>query len=158
MFSPGIVILWMSRLSLAPFFDLWLGSIDSAKCLLHSLILTHRTRVSLLLYLARERGEAMLCFLCFASVATQHEVTSAWRPLHSFSDLNFVVQDTFAFVVPLAAMHMLLWPLCNEMRGVNYRQVVSEAMHEDLIPVRWNDVRWGQLSSHRGVWQKSELN
>ena len=30
---------------------------------------------------------------------------------------------------------------CNEMRGVNYRQMVSEAVHEDSIPVRWNDVR-----------------
>ena len=32
-------------------------------------------------------------------------------------------------------------PDCNEMRGVNYRQMVSKAMHKDLIPVRWNDVR-----------------
>ena len=31
--------------------------------------------------------------------------------------------------------------LCNEMRGVNYRQMVSKAAHKDLVPVRWNDVR-----------------
>ena len=30
---------------------------------------------------------------------------------------------------------------CNEMRGVNYRQMVSKAVHEDLVPVRWNDLR-----------------
>ena len=30
---------------------------------------------------------------------------------------------------------------CNEMRGVNYRQMVSKAAHKDLILVRWNDVR-----------------
>ena len=30
---------------------------------------------------------------------------------------------------------------CNEMRGVNYRQMVSKAAHKDLIPVRRNDVR-----------------
>ena len=30
---------------------------------------------------------------------------------------------------------------CNEMRGVNYRQMVSKAVHKDLVPVRWNDVR-----------------
>ena len=30
---------------------------------------------------------------------------------------------------------------CNEMRGVNYRQMVSAAAHKDLNPVRWNDVR-----------------
>ena len=41
---------------------------------------------------------------------------------------------------------------CNEIRGVNYRQMVSDVTHKDLVPVRWNDVRWGQLSSHCGVW------
>ena len=30
---------------------------------------------------------------------------------------------------------------CNEMRGVNYRQMVSKAAHKDLVHVRWNDVR-----------------
>ena len=30
---------------------------------------------------------------------------------------------------------------CNEMRGVNYRQMVSKAVHKDLVHVRWNDVR-----------------
>ena len=52
----------------------------------------------------------------------------------------------------------LITTTCKEMRGVDYRQMVSKAAHKDLVPARWNDVRWDQLSSHRGVWQKSEPN
>ena len=32
---------------------------------------------------------------------------------------------------------------CNEIRGVNYRQMVSDVTHKDLVPVRWNDVSVG---------------
>ena len=32
-------------------------------------------------------------------------------------------------------------PDCNEIRGVNYRQMVSDVAHKDLVPVRWNNVR-----------------
>ena len=30
---------------------------------------------------------------------------------------------------------------CSEIRGVNYWQMVSDVVHEDLVPARWNDVR-----------------
>ena len=52
------------------------------------------------------------------------------------------VKQTHRGRIPASYVYSGKWMTwCNEMRGVNYRQMASKAANKDLVPVRWNDVR-----------------
>ena len=72
---------------------------------------------------------------------------------HRARRANFCFSPEFSPTAPENSSHAMRWEELT-----TDRWCLRLSVHEDLVPVRWNDVRWSQLSSHRGVWQKSELN
>ena len=56
-------------------------------------------------------------------------------------DVALARSSTAMFIDLLLACCLANATCCNEIRGVNYRQMVSDVVHKDLVPVRWNDMR-----------------